>query len=205
MADGERTGAPGGRSEASRARLADAALHAFATKGFHGTTTRDLATAAGMSPAALYVHHRSKEDLLFELCVAAHRRTLEIVELARDAERDPVAQLGRLVEDFVRHHALEHTSARVVNYELAALAPDHLAAVVEQRRAIQAVVEEVVAAVMDAGAGRPLLTADRRMTVALVLSLGVDVARWFQEGGWSADALALHHRDAVLRMVGVES
>ena len=51
------------RGEATRARLVEAAIAAFAEKGFHGTTTRDIAAAAGMTPAALYVHHRSSEDL----------------------------------------------------------------------------------------------------------------------------------------------
>jgi AcrR family transcriptional regulator len=43
----------------------DAAVNAFAEKGFHGTTTRDIADAIGRSPAAIYVHHRSKEELLY--------------------------------------------------------------------------------------------------------------------------------------------
>ncbi|MEV4331093.1 helix-turn-helix domain-containing protein [Streptomyces sp. NPDC049597] len=37
---------------------------AFADRCFHGTPTRDIASTAGMSPAALYVHHKSKEELL---------------------------------------------------------------------------------------------------------------------------------------------
>ena len=54
----------------ARTRLARAAVDAFATKGFHGTTTRDISIAAGMSPAALYVHHRSKEELLFLIAIS---------------------------------------------------------------------------------------------------------------------------------------
>jgi AcrR family transcriptional regulator len=46
-------GASTPRAEATRARLVEAAIAAFAEKGFHGTTTRDIAAAAGMSPAAL--------------------------------------------------------------------------------------------------------------------------------------------------------
>ncbi|WP_342215837.1 TetR family transcriptional regulator [Nocardia cyriacigeorgica] len=49
------------RGDATRARLLEAAAAAFADKGFNATTTRDIAAAAGMSPAAVYVHHRSKE------------------------------------------------------------------------------------------------------------------------------------------------
>ena len=55
------------RAEATRARLLAAAVTAFAERGYHATTTRDIAAAAGMSPAALYVHHASKEELLYEI------------------------------------------------------------------------------------------------------------------------------------------
>lgn len=41
----------------------EAAADAFAAKGFHATTTRDIAGRAGLSPAGVYVHFASKEDL----------------------------------------------------------------------------------------------------------------------------------------------
>ena len=63
------------RADATRARLLDAATAAFAEKGFHGTTTRDIATAAGMSSAALYVHHKSKEELLYLISRTGATRT----------------------------------------------------------------------------------------------------------------------------------
>ncbi len=43
--------------------IALAALPVFAEKGFSGTTTKDLAKAAGVSEALLYRHFPSKEDL----------------------------------------------------------------------------------------------------------------------------------------------
>jgi tetracycline repressor-like protein len=45
----------GVRPEAAR-RLLISALDLFARQGLHGTTTRDIAARAGMSPAALFVH-----------------------------------------------------------------------------------------------------------------------------------------------------
>ena len=40
-------------------RLMRAAAQAFAEKGFHATTTRDIASGAGLSPAGVYVHFAS--------------------------------------------------------------------------------------------------------------------------------------------------
>jgi AcrR family transcriptional regulator len=81
----------------ARSRLVAAAVESFASKGFHGTTTRDIASAAGMSPAALYVHHKSKEDLLYLISRAGHEFTLLLVKDAVAGSDDPVEQLLAVV------------------------------------------------------------------------------------------------------------
>jgi AcrR family transcriptional regulator len=187
----------------ARTRLARAAVDAFAVKGFHGTTTRDISIAAGMSPAALYVHHRSKEELLYELARIGHERVLEMVRASVATSDDPVEQLGTLVEDFVRDHALAHTGARVINYELAALSEEHLAEILAIRTDIDVVVRDVI----DRGVALGVFeTPDAHMTALAVLSLGVDVARWFRdEGRWTPDQVAVHYRLLALRMVGADA
>jgi AcrR family transcriptional regulator len=47
----------------ARARIRDAALKLFAEKGFRGTTIRDIALTAGVSPALARHHYGSKEEL----------------------------------------------------------------------------------------------------------------------------------------------
>lgn len=198
-----RSAARPGRADVGRTRLAAAAVEEFAARGFHGTTTRDIAAAAGMSPAALYVHHRSKEELLFLLAEEGHARTLAIVEQAAAGPGSAAERIGTLVEDFVRHHAMNHTSARVVNYELSALSPDHLAAMQRVRHRIEQIVVDLVADGVRTG---ELTAADPRITAAALLSLGIDVARWFRTGaGWSPEEVAAHYRTLGLRMVGVEA
>lgn len=46
-----------------RSAIVAVATKVFADKGFHGTTTRELAKAAGVSEALLYKHFPSKESL----------------------------------------------------------------------------------------------------------------------------------------------
>ena len=185
--------------EASR-RLVLAAVEAFATRGFHGTTTRDIASAAGMSPAALYVHHRSKEDLLHLISRTGHLRTLALVREAVASADEPVGQLVALVRAFVRHHAEGHTTARIVNYELAALSVEHYAEIAEIRRAIEQVMRAVVEAGVAAGAFH---TREPHMTALALLSLGIDVARWYRDdGSWTPDDVAGHYAELALRMVG---
>src|SRR6186713_146554 len=49
--------------EERRAAIIKAVRRVFAQKGFHGTTTRELATAAGVSEALLFKHFPNKESL----------------------------------------------------------------------------------------------------------------------------------------------
>ena len=192
-----------GELQDARSRLLSAAVAAFAARGFHGTTTRDIAAAAGMSPAALYVHHRSKEELLHQISRAGHEVTLALVRDAVASSDDPVEQLARLVEDFVRHHAVAHTSARVVNYELSALSEPHRAEILQQRHDIDVVVRDLVRRGVATGA---FTTPDPVMTASALLSMGIDVARWYRdEGVWTPDDVARHYRELALRMVGVPS
>ncbi len=188
------------RATDARTRLLDAAVAAFAERGFHGTTTRDIAAAAGMSPAALYVHHRSKEELLYEISRTGHQRTLDLVERAAAGSADHRERLGRVAADFVRHHARAHTTARILNYELEALGADHRAEVEGLRRAISA---RVVGVIEDGARAGVFAPGDPRMTAAALLSLGIDLARWFDDArGWDPDVLAAHYRELALRMVG---
>lgn len=188
------------RADATRARLLKAAITAFAEKGFHGTTTRDIAAAAGMSPAALYVHHRSKEELLYLISKDGHESTLHLVRTAIASAADPADALRQVIHDFALYHARDHTGARVVNYELAALSPEHLGEIKRIRHDIEEAVRGLVSDGVETGA---FDTADPPMAAAALLSLGIDLARWYSEGGrWTPEQLAEQYADLALRIVG---
>jgi AcrR family transcriptional regulator len=190
------------RAGATRARLFEAAARAFAEKGFHGTTTRDIATAAGMSPAALYVHHRSKEELLYLISRTGHESTLRLVREAAASSDDPVEALSRVVREFAVHHARENVRARVVNYELAALSPEHLAEIRGIRRAISREIRDLVERGTASGA---FDTPDPRAAATALLSLGIDIARWYrEEGDWTPEDVAERYVRIALRIVGAE-
>ena len=184
----------------ARQRLIDAAIASFAAKGFHGTTTRDIASGAGMSPAALYVHHRSKEDLLHRISRSGHDRTLALVREAAASSDDPREQLLAVVHAFVVHHAEDHTGARIVNYELAALSPAHLDEIAGIRRDIE---QEMRALVERGVAAGVFHTGSPHMTALALLSLGIDVARWYRdEGEWTPEQIADHYCTLAQRIVG---
>jgi len=61
-----------GLVERRRRQIVDASVKLFIQQGFHKTTTRQIARAAGFSIGTLYEYVRSKEDVLYLVCVAIH-------------------------------------------------------------------------------------------------------------------------------------
>ncbi len=188
------------RAAATRARLLDAAVRAFAERGFHGTTTRDIAAAAGMSPAALYVHHRSKEELLYLISRSGHDRTLALVRDGVAVSEDPAEQLVTVVRQFAINHARGHTGARIVNYELAALSPEHF----EEIRQIRQLIDHEVRRLVESGVAAGVFhVRDAGMAALALLSLGIDIARWYRdEGTWTPEDIGDHYAELALRIVG---
>ncbi|MEE3849877.1 TetR/AcrR family transcriptional regulator [Gordonia sp. LSe1-13] len=191
------------RSAAARSRLLRAAVEAFAAKGFAATTTRDIATGAQMSPAAVYVHFRSKEEVLYELSGAGHRSFLSLIDDADDPAQPPAARLRAVIRALAAHHARDHVWSRVVNYELDSLSTEH-------RDAIGVLRKEVArrfGAIVDAGIESGVFdVADPKATTTLLLSMGVDVARWYRESGvMTPEQIGEFQADMAARIVGARA
>lgn len=190
---------PDVQPEAAR-RLMLAAVESFADRGYYATTTRDIAAAAGMSPAALYVHFPSKAALLFAISKSGHEQTLTLVESVAGRAESPVTRMRKIIEDFVAWHARRHTVARVVQYELQALPEQEYEVVADLRRRIEHLVREVIAEGVEKG---EFTVSDLRTAARAVLSLGVDVARWYSDRmGKTPKALGREYGELVLRMLG---
>ncbi|MFD8275764.1 TetR family transcriptional regulator [Streptomyces flaveolus] len=180
-------------------RLLVAAVEAFAERGYHATTTRDIAGRAGMSPAALYIHYKTKEELLHRISRIGHERALGILRTAAEGEGSAAERLADAVSSFVRWHAGRRTTARVVQYELDALGPDARAEIVALRRQCDA---EVRGIIEEGVASGDFEVADVQGTTLAVLSLCIDVARWFNVNGpRTPDEVGALYADLVLRMV----
>jgi AcrR family transcriptional regulator len=181
-------------------RLLVAAVEAFAERGYHATTTRDIAGRAGMSPAALYIHYKTKEELLHRISRIGHDKALGILRTAARREGTARERLADAVGSFVRWHAGRRTTARVVQYELDALGPDARAEIVALRRQVDAEVRRIIEDGVAAGEFDVL---DVQGTTLAVLSLCIDVARWFNvDGPRTPEEVGALYADLVLRMVG---
>ncbi len=77
------------KAEATRQRILDTALNLFVTKGYEGTTMRDIAAEAGCSLGLTYRYFARKEDLVL---VLYHRLAEELEEQVRTLPRASLAE-----------------------------------------------------------------------------------------------------------------
>jgi AcrR family transcriptional regulator len=183
----------------SVSRLLAAAVEAFAERGFHGTTTRDIAARADLSSAAIYMHYRSKTELLYLIMRDAHETLLREMEDAAEKANDPATQLSRIVRAHVEFHAKSHTAARVANHELPALETKQREEIIGLRRRIEDIVTETLVRGVEASV---FYVRDVRATTFLILSIGIGVSRWFRaDGRLSPTELGDLYAELVARMV----
>src|SRR3954454_1098546 len=187
-------------SESSR-RLLLSALAAFARHGFQAATTREIAEGAGMSPAAVYVHYKSKSDLLYEISRIGHQSVLDAVEQAlHAAPQDPEHRVRRFVAAFAKWHADHHVVARVIQYELKALPPRQFRRIAELRKRF----EELLAAELRKGVEAGTFDIpELEATTLAILSLCIDLARWYHPGDdhKTSEQVGEFYADLVGRMI----
>lgn len=80
-----------------RERIIAAAGRLFGERGYHNTTTAEIAEAAGVAAGTIYIYFSSKEELLvavFEEFLSEH---MDRVRSAVSAEHNPVAKIRTLL------------------------------------------------------------------------------------------------------------
>lgn len=187
-------------SPPSMHRLMVAALELFAARGYHGTTTRAIASRARMSPAALYMHYRSKNKLLSSIIRNTHVQILEEMRRAASSESDPVDRLSALVRTHVTFHARWFTAALVANGELRSLESKRdLNEILELRREGEQLFESAIAEGVRSG---DFEVKDIHTTTFAILSVGIGVARWYgPEGKLSPEEMGQMHAELIVKML----
>jgi len=179
--------------------LVMAGVECFADLGFDGTTTRDIAERVDLSPAAVYVHFPSKADLLFTISKLGHESALQTLEAAAASEPPGTERIGAMISAFAAWHARNRRLAKVVQYELDAIPPERRPELNRMRRRFETVFESTI----EEGIEANLLTAPDVAGAAMaILSLCIDVARWYSpQGPRSPESLGRFYADLLLRML----
>lgn len=181
--------------------ILDAAVAVMAEHGYHGTSVRDIAVRAGVSPAALYHHFASKQQVLATIMERGIEALLERTRAALRAAGDhPVERLRALVEIQVLFHLEDQRGTLLGTSELRALEEPvrgpHRAKRAEQQRLFDGVIAEGVA---DGVFGTPLPQEAARAIVVMCTG----VAGWYSPGGRLSRAeIVRRYQRLALDMVG---
>ena len=92
------TAAPG----TTKARIERAALNLFVAKGIDSATTREIASAAGVSEGALYRHFKGKEEIARHLFEAIHEKLATVVRQAGASASVIEEQAHAIVDAYCR-------------------------------------------------------------------------------------------------------
>jgi len=145
------------RNEQRIAQILQAALQCFLEKGFHQTSMRDIAQAAGVSLGNLYNHFPGKEAIILAVAVAESEELAPLLQrlAASEGER---AQVLAFLRDF---HALcrqpEWATLAVEVLAESARNPAVAEAFAANRRQLQAVLAEALQQVAQRERRRPVL------------------------------------------------
>lgn len=162
-------------------RLQEVALIGFCERGYHGLSTRDLASATGLRASSVYAHVTAKEDLLYQLVTMGHEEHNELLRKALiGSGPDPKRQMEALVRAHVFMHASYPLLARLCNKELHALSPAHAERVMQVRLDSEQMFLDVVKRGIETGSFH---TADPWLAVAAIAAMGLRIAEWFEPGG----------------------
>jgi len=180
--------------------LLTSAVRCFAANGYHATTTRDIATGVGLSPAGLYVHFPSKELVLFEIMRACHEAALACIrDPAIEAAGDAAERLAAVVSRYTAWHARHHVGARVCQFELPGLTTEHYDEIVQVRHQTNEVFRLIVEKGMAEGT---FVAGNVNRLVRAMLSLSIDLVRWYRlDGPDSPEELGGFYAQLALRMV----
>lgn len=173
---------------ATHRRLLDAAAAQFREKGYSASTTRELAAAVGIQNASLYHHIRSKDDLLYQLCVESLERITQTVSAAIAVETEPELRLRSLVQAHLATSLADQDRHATMLTELRSLPEDRRTEVVALRDRYETLVGEVIREGQDAGVLRSDINA-RQLTLGLLNMLNWTIF-WFRPGGMSATEIA---------------
>lgn len=130
--------------ESKRTQLVDAAVQLFISKGFHQTTTRELAKAAGFSIGTLYEYIASKEDVLYLVCESIHREMEAQLTKAIEDRQSSESTIREAIAQYLHVCDRMQDSILLIYRETASLNAESQEFVLRNEARITAIFERIV-------------------------------------------------------------
>ena len=84
-----------------RELLIQKATEQFARKGYLETTTKELATAAGVNSALVYYYFKNKEDILYIIIERSSKKLYEMLRDIQSSDMDSIECLAELIKTYL--------------------------------------------------------------------------------------------------------
>ncbi|MEU5879961.1 TetR/AcrR family transcriptional regulator [Spirillospora sp. NPDC047279] len=181
-----------------------AAIAVMSEHGYHGTSVRDIAVRAGISPAALYYHFESKYEVLATIMERGIDSLLLRTRAAlAGAGDDPAGRLGAIVQTHVLFHLEDQRGTMLGTSELRALREPVLSAHLAKRHQQQRLFDGVLLE----GAEQSVFTTPLPLEASrAIVVMCTGVAGWYSpDGPLSGEEIAGRYRRLALDMAGARA
>lgn len=131
--------------ETRRSQMIEAAVRLFTEKGFHKTTTRELANESGFSIGTLYEYIETKEDVLYLVCDAIHTRMEEKLQEELSTSGTGYERLRRAFAGLIRVIDALDDEVLLIYQEIKSLPNDAMKYVLNREMEITRVFERIIA------------------------------------------------------------
>ena len=158
-----------------------AAGRLFATRGYHGTSMRDLGRELGLHGSSLYSHVSSKEDLLVAVIERGAERFERSAQRALEGHDTPVERIRALIGGHI-DVVLDHTDeAKTFLDEARSLEDPARRRIRDARNTYEQRFRAVIADGVNSGAFAP--ATDPKIATIFILSILNAVERWYDPDG----------------------
>jgi TetR/AcrR family transcriptional regulator, cholesterol catabolism regulator len=163
----------GATTDARRAAILVAAIDIFATNGYAGASTREVARAVGLEQGHLYYYFRAKEDLLYEVVCDLHDRFLEGTDQWCQEFEDPEARAQNVFRGHVELLCARHRQTTVAYENWRYLSSDRRDEIAKKRDRYESIIGELVSA----------LGTNDTLAVKAILGTLNWTYQWYSPGG----------------------
>jgi TetR/AcrR family transcriptional regulator, cholesterol catabolism regulator len=127
-----------------RTEMIKGAVNLFIEKGFHRTTTREIARASGFSIGTLYEYIRTKEDVLYLVCDSIYDQVSERLQIDLDNNQGTIESLKLAISHYFKVVDEMQDEVLVMYQEVKSLSRDALPYVLRKELEMVAMFETVI-------------------------------------------------------------
>lgn len=127
-----------------REQMVKGAVRLFIEKGFHRTTTREIAKESGFSIGTLYEYIRSKEDVLYLVCDAIYDEVSSRLTEQLDTEQKGLGRLKNAISSFFHIVNDMQDEVLVMYQEAKSLPKEALSYVLQKEREMTRMIKKII-------------------------------------------------------------